>query len=232
MTCQETNNQLDGYIAGELPPEQQTTIEQHISSCPECRLELALRRAVIARTRMLPRELAPQRELWPGIAEQISKKKIHPLYPGHPSWLRRWEAWAAVACVAIIATVWVAANRTEDGINQPTIIPPMAAGNPPHVSAAIGENQHYQHVRQRIQQTLHLSKEEFSPETVSVIERNMEVIDDAVAQINKALSEDPENPNLQLMLVATQQQATTLLESIAEVSTQQPTTNQLEEQPQ
>lgn len=233
MTCQETNHQLDEYIAGELTPEQKIATEQHIANCDECRAELMLRRALLARTRTLPRELPPQQELWPGIVSQINSRKIQPLYPTQQPWLRRWEVWGmAAACLAMIAIVW-GIGQIEVGNPPSSITSPMAGGNSPQVSAAIGENQQYQQVRQRIQQTLHLNKEELSPETVSVLEKNIAVIDDAVAEINKALSEDPENPNLKLMLVATQRQAADLLESIAETRTQQlTTTNELEEQPQ
>lgn len=232
MTCQETNHQLDEYIAGELTPEQKIAIEQHIANCNECSSELMLRRALLARTRALPRELWPQQELWPNILNQINNRKIQPLYPRTQSWVQRWQVWgAAAACLAIIAIVWGIGQFGAD--QSPNINSPMIGGNTPQLSVAIGENQQYQQVRQRIQQTLHLNKAELSPETVSVIEKNITVIDDAVAEINKALSEDPENPNLKLMLVATQQQAADLLESIAEVRTQQSTTtNELEKKPQ
>lgn len=241
MTCQEMNNQLDGYIAGELATEQQAAIKQHIADCADCRLELSLRRALIARARTLPRELPPQRQLWPAIANQINDKKIHPLYPANRAWLRRWETWglAAAACVAIIALVWgIWQGETtryisgHTGNQLPSIAPPMAEV-PPRQQVAIGPNPAYKKVRQHIQQTLQLNKQELSTETMSVIEKNMGVIDDAIAQINKALTEDPENPDLQLMLVATQRQAADLLETIAEARTQQQsTTNELEKEPQ
>ena len=235
MTCRETNNQLDEYIAGELAAERHAAIAHHIAGCNDCRSQLALRHALATRTRALPRELQPQRELWPGIAEQIRNKNIHPLHRATPAWKRQWMAWGAAACLAVVAiggAVW-GIPGLGNGSTPTTIAPPMIGENLTHLSITTGGNHQYQQVRQQLQQTLHLRKEDLSPETVLVIEKNMVVIDEAVAEINKALSEDPENPNLKLMLVATQKQAADLLESIAETRTQQsPRMNEPENQRQ
>jgi len=237
MTCQQINNQLDEYIAGELVSEHNAHIEHHLAECAACRSELGMLQALLVRARQLPQELPPQRDLWKGIAAEINAKKIQPLYGPKRNgtrtpWHRHWGIWGVAACVAIIVTIWALGQR--DGALQPLqMAPPMAGGNGPQVSVAIGENHQYEQVRERLHQTLNLSKEELSPETITVLEKNMAVIDEAVAQINKALSEDPENPDLKLMLVATQRQAADLLESIAEVRTQQPTTtNELEKESQ
>lgn len=61
MNCGPYDQQIPLYLYGELPPEDEETLEQHVESCAECRLEIdrlrSMRRALDARA------LAPEARL-------------------------------------------------------------------------------------------------------------------------------------------------------------------------
>jgi anti-sigma factor RsiW len=48
MTCRDFADFLDGYLAGDLPPETLGRFEHHLSVCPNCQRYLAQYRDAIA----------------------------------------------------------------------------------------------------------------------------------------------------------------------------------------
>ena len=54
MTCRELVELLIDFTAGELPPEHQARIEEHLGKCPPCVAYLETYRITIRMTRQLP----------------------------------------------------------------------------------------------------------------------------------------------------------------------------------
>jgi len=75
MTHQQIKERLDDYVDGILSPSETEEITRHLDQCPECSSEVAELRALLAEAARLPAEIAPERDLWPGIAKSIEPKK-------------------------------------------------------------------------------------------------------------------------------------------------------------
>jgi anti-sigma factor RsiW len=123
-------NQISAYYDGELNPQQRASFEQHLSSCPECRVELnQTRRLSSLLTSAAPRQISPS-----------VRQNLYALAPeiGQGVYIRiaEWTT-ALAASVLIAASAWIF-------YSQPTAVPatPYATDltpvflNPPSVHDA------------------------------------------------------------------------------------------------
>ncbi|MFO7652545.1 MAG: zf-HC2 domain-containing protein [Candidatus Krumholzibacteriia bacterium] len=63
---------LDEYLDGELSRAEQMAVEEHLAVCAHCRAVCEETEQLLARARDLRVEVAPGRDLWPGIAARIA----------------------------------------------------------------------------------------------------------------------------------------------------------------
>jgi hypothetical protein len=133
-----------------------------------------------ARLRRLPQEIAPERDLWPGIAARIRADARG----------SRWVPVALAASVALaavaVALVWQAARPAGDDVwpGQPLLSP-------------------YVEARHRYESVWSSVRAGVDPETAAVLERNLEITRVARAEIEAALASTPDDPALQALLEAT-----------------------------
>jgi hypothetical protein len=78
MNCTDWNSQLNDYVDGDLDAAATSTLENHLATCAACRAELAALRSLRADTVALPRELAPARDLWAGIRNELPRTETSP----------------------------------------------------------------------------------------------------------------------------------------------------------
>lgn len=72
MKCTDCTERVHDYIDGELAPGDSSEIEAHLRHCANCTATVDSMRALLAATRLLPRDVAPHHDLWSGIREQIT----------------------------------------------------------------------------------------------------------------------------------------------------------------
>ena len=72
MNCTTCSRRLHDFVDGTLSAEEARACESHLSHCVECQRELEPLRRLRNMTATLPREIAPQRDLWNAISEQLS----------------------------------------------------------------------------------------------------------------------------------------------------------------
>lgn len=182
---------LNALADGSLPRAEEARAEAHLRSCVACRAELRALREVVAEARDLPRGIAPPRDLWPGVRERIGGSR-----GGSPA--RRWLAAAAVLLVA--AGAGVTALLLEGGdAGGPASSGDVAGGTPgapravsPARPASVGES--YRGAVERLSGILERRGDELPPETRQVLERNLEIIDEAIAEAESALARNPGSP--------------------------------------
>jgi anti-sigma factor RsiW len=85
MNCREVNEYLDDLILGELSPEIEIKIRDHLETCASCGKELSTREAAAAFLRT-DNTLTPGSHLYTRIAQQLPRAERNPT--GAPSWLR------------------------------------------------------------------------------------------------------------------------------------------------
>ena len=183
----------------------------------------------------LPPALQPRRDLWPGIAQAIAGlPQDATLDPGAPrsraaqdldaaaaggassrvSWRRstRPRAWtyglglaATVACLAIGA--W---------IGRATLPAPVRAGDPALQAAAFAPDARFTRERQALLVQAGLGLARLAPEERRQVEASLATLRQAIADIRRALGEDPGNLLLQEMLVNSYQDEIRVLSAVKE----------------
>ena len=143
----------------------------------------------------LPRSITPLRDLWPGISGRISQAKVVPLT--RPAWRR-----PALLAAAAVALVVITATTTTIILRNQT--PGFASHETPRgmVTDFASVEAEYMDAASEILRAVKAGEVKLSPATVAVLERNVQVIDDAIAESREALAKDPANAALREMVLA------------------------------
>jgi predicted anti-sigma-YlaC factor YlaD len=209
MTCREVDDVLDDYVDGTLPEGEFQEVELHLSTCESCRkAERGLRR-LLAEAAALPREKSPERDLWPEIRAQLGSRAM----PG--TW---WMGLAAAAALVLA----VAGGYFLRGDSGRTAIPGPAPATQPVAFASrtlADAEEDYARASDELLAALHERRDSFAPETIESVEKNLAVIDAALAEVREALRHDPENPELTRMLAATHRKKVDVLRRVVKLTT-------------
>jgi predicted anti-sigma-YlaC factor YlaD len=221
MTCQELDERLDDFVDGVLPPVAASEVEAHLASCALCRERERRLRQVLAHAGSLPRSVAPPRDLWPGIARQLARER---------TWSWRSVGWSPVALAAaatvligLVAALW--SDRAPARVR--TVEIPAASPRSAPVSAGPGVSdpvlaaaeRDYEAAANALLEALQQRRARLQPEALAAVEANLEVIDRALAEVRQALVQDPSNPELSRMLVATHRKKVDVLSRVVKLST-------------
>ena len=222
MTCERIRERLDDYLDGTLGESEFQEVELHLASCPACREEERAVRAVIALAAALPREKEPSRDLWPGIADEIARRRRFAVLSSVP---RRPALWlgALAAAAAVVVAVRIAPPReTRSGppVAQTAagaVVQPAALGG--GVPAFAKAEREYQRAAAELMAALDTRRASLSPGTTAAIDENLRVIDTALAEIRAALEKDPDSARLGRMLASTHEKKIEALRRVLKLTT-------------
>lgn len=158
----------------------------------------------------LPRSIEPARDLWPQVAERISRGKVVAGEFGSAPARRAWTRPAALAAAAVTLVV-LSSAVTVEVIRQRDL--DLAGRNAPHVLVAdfAGVESEYVSAANEILGAVRDGEVELAPATVAVLEKNLQVIDDAIRESREALRRDPANAALREMVLSSHRQKLDLL---------------------
>ncbi|MGH7483739.1 MAG: zf-HC2 domain-containing protein [Longimicrobiales bacterium] len=186
---------LSEYLDGGLSGEEAAALEDHLEACAECRAALRGLDAVRERAARLE-PAAPARDLWPGIMA-----RLHPRAAESGAQARRRRTFVltvpqlAATALVLASTgalaAWLAVGQTG---RAPAFTAGASAGvgaatlaSLPSAPAALG----LERAVAELQVAVREGRDELDPETVRVLERNLAIIDAAIADIRAALEQDP-----------------------------------------
>ncbi len=114
MSHEEAWSLLDAYVDGEIPEGEMARVAAHVEECGECRREVERIRRLLARALLLPKEILPERDLWPAIEGEIGQAPAKA--PARRFFLprRRAVAWAAAAAL-LLAAIGLMSGRGDRG---------------------------------------------------------------------------------------------------------------------
>lgn len=212
-------DRLSEYRDGSLDDEERRALEAHLSVCPECATALAEIDEVIRRARDLG-DVPPARDLWPDIEAALSAHPagregvVIPLPTKDPAvearpaglYLSRRQLAAAAVIVALMsaAATWALAPRSTTrsvqvpASTQGVVMPASSRGEGPPTALA-DELAH-------LEATLAVAQQRLDPSTVRIIQKNLDVIDRAIQDSQRALATDPADPFLREHLQAVYRQ--------------------------
>jgi len=161
---------------------------------------------LIAAASELSTEISPERDLWPGIAEAIAQPKRS-----------RWTpvfAQAAAVILLIAASSGLTYFAVKDQQRIVEVVPTGLAFEQASFGGRYALGVEYQEARGDLAAQLEVELARLSPEAREEVELNLSMIRGAIAQINKALTEEPDNALLQELLVKTYREELALMQRV------------------
>jgi hypothetical protein len=170
----------------------------------------------------LPEDVAPERNLWPGIRAEIEKTPIAaPASPLQANWFR-----LAAAVLLVLATSFVTYYVTRQSMQQPVAQTPEAVPSPQVTGQPAGFNfgaerlgASYINARAELDKRFQERIASLPPATRTKVENNLADLRRAAAEISKTLAENPSDPLLQDLLMSTYQSELQLLANVSELPT-------------
>lgn len=169
--------------------------------------------ALMQAARALPREIAPARDLWPGIEAAIVAK---PARRG-----RQWNRLVAQAAAVLLlvgrssGVTWLALNEGGAGDTLPAGTTELDFDT---VAGTFGSRYHlgpeFVDARANLASGLDQKLAELPPETRTAVEQNIADIRAAIGEINSALADQPDNTLLQDLLLDAYREELTLMKKV------------------
>lgn len=216
MNCAQVREQLDDYLGGYLDEADRQAVEHHAETCVSCRASLQELQSLLQRAQQLSPGVTPNQNLWPGILEQIEESRAKSRSNANRSWL----ALAAVLALAVLLIPLLLRQQAPQPGEQVTVAvtDSMAidAATQDKVDLARSEDRVLL-VRRDLVEAIEIRRDLLGPEASQSVEESLLVLDQAVAEIQRALEENPDDRRLRLLLAAKYQHEVRLLQRVSRV---------------
>ena len=207
MTCSDYDVLLADDLEGELFPEDQRRVDAHLLECARCTTLRAELVRIAAAARELP-VISPSRDLWDGISARIEAPVIALGPTTERGIARRQRVWFAAAAAALVVatagTTYVITKASVDASGPQvaaidSVAPPVrigdSAGAPGSLLVSDPQSSPADAAFDREVVQLRALLEQRRPDldtaTVALLERNLRIIDQAIAESRAALAKDP-----------------------------------------
>jgi hypothetical protein len=234
-----TEDELHGAADGTLTPDVAGRATRHLMHCAPCRADVERIRELLTLAASLPRSIEPPANLWPEIRTRIGTSvggsvgpapvaprvgdAIHSSDAGRAlvkrsRWDgvlhdRRWLAAAAVLLIAVSSAVTALLVR-NDSLNPPSAdVAEIPADTRPATVQRVNDD--YERLDRELASMLAATRDRLQPETVEKVDRNLAIIDAAIAEIRQALAEDPGNDALLQLLKTSYGQKSALVRQVS-----------------
>ncbi len=167
----------------------------------------------------LPRALEPGRDLWPEIEARLARRPRRA--GGRRAGFRRWAVVTQLAAAVALMVLGGALSQllrpagsgfepgpAADGIR-------LAAAPAAELEVAEGE---YLRAKEALWLAAYGRRDDLSPATLRVVEKNLRIVDEAIRELRQALEEDPGNHQLEGLLYANHRRSIDLLQRLAQAS--------------
>ena len=242
MTCEDVVLAIDqSHDSGDALPAE---VRSHLETCAGCGSYASFLAGLPRQVAALPRELAPQRDLWNGIRSRIESGRVvgidgrRRVSPNANQW---WAVAAALlvglgagvvwmktrpapnVTVATVATPSAGASSASTAPSPSTIPAPTTLPTTHATAAALPASyetgaSEFTRATADLMSALDTRRNSMTPETRAVVEKNLAVIDAALVEIRSALAKDPNNRELLRMLGATRKRKIETLQLVVKLT--------------
>jgi Putative zinc-finger len=248
MTTQheEWTDKLSDFLDDELSADERQAVEAHLAECAVCTALLEDLKQVVSRAKALdPRP--PQADLWPGVAERIDTERV-PATVVPMRTRNGWRVTftlpqlaAASVLIALMsgALAWQISRQASVVGPQSTVSGPQsqsAAASPQTtddsrptiddrrpttdiVPVSLADAQ-YDAAVSDLERALKDGRGKLDPTTITILEHNLQTIDEAIRQAREALAADPANSYLNGHLVEARRRKLDLLRRAAALTSE------------
>jgi len=243
----EWTEKLSDFLDDELTPDEREAVESHLQGCAACTAVLDELKQVVSRARMVtPRP--PQADLWPGIAERLEQIENDAQPPASVIPIRTRAGWrvtfslpqlaAAVILIAAMSggLMWsLVVSRQSSVVSQQSSVAsderpvtndqrPMTNDERPTTNdqvmpVSLADAQ-YDAAVTDLERALKEGRGRLDPSTITIVEHNLQTIDEAIRQAREALAADPANSYLSGHLVEARRRKLDLLRRAAALTSE------------
>ena len=242
MTCNDLNQALVDLVDGRLDGAEQRSVERHLEGCGNCRALVEDLRSIRAAAFMLDRR-EPKADTWLKVqaavaAEPAPKGRLLEIglsrKGGVLAGRTNWAVWLGAAAALILATViglLPLMNRTEPVHDDSAQVEPS---NPAEVTVESvtaefeAAERHYQKAIDDLQTIANKDTGELDPQLAAVLQKNLAVIDQQIAENREALKTQPSSVSAQSGLFEGLRTKVALLQQTVELINEMRKGNQAE----
>lgn len=200
---------LNEYLDGDLDPRDRRIVESHLSGCESCRRGLDELSALVRAAGELPPVEPPDR-IWESIAASLRERA--PLsQPAAPaaSWRKAlYPALAAAAVLVLGVSLWLVLR--ESGTEPPAGQAALANMVTEELRAA---ETHYDKAIVGLEQIIAQNDGVLTPELTSVLNQNLDLIENAIDESRTAIATEPQSTAAQESLLQALRSKVTLLQN-------------------
>jgi hypothetical protein len=205
------DTQLNDYLDGVLDAAEAERVRRHIGECESCAREAEALTALKAAIVHLPRDIRPERDLREGIWNRIEQPR-----PARTLWAMRYPL--AAAAILLIAVTSVVTRALVMGPDDNVVGADYNSAVQLTSDDAGKLEREYSEEVQELEMILRKSRGALAPETVRIMEENLEIIDRAINEAQTALASDPNSEMLVDLLRSAYERKLELLRQAARSS--------------
>jgi hypothetical protein len=211
-------DRLSDYLDGEdLNDADRREIASHLETCAECRDTLGELRQVTRHAAALT-DTAPAMDLWAGVRQRIDAPPAMQIFPFRRLKPQRRFSFTLPQLVAASLALMVLSGGAvwvvRHGGSQ-TELYPLAAAPTLDVTPANFADPHYDEAVADLEKALEAGRDKLDPETIRVLQDNLDAIDRAIEQCRRALAADPANTYLNSHLADARNRKIALLRRVS-----------------
>ena len=212
-------DQLSDYLDGELTADEAARVDAHLRECAACNAVLNDLKRIVAQAQHLEAR-PPQTDLWGGIERRI--ERVAP--PRRVSLTLPQLAAAAALLIAVSAATAIKLTAPQAPATAPieqAAAAEPAAAEPSDAAATIAvtpvnfSDAQYDAAVADLEKALKAGRGRLDKTTIEIVEHNLQIIDQAIAQAREALAGDPANSYLSGHLVEARRRKLDLLRRAA-----------------
>jgi anti-sigma factor RsiW len=234
MSCSEYSESIAEWLDGTLDPVKHRALERHVESCAACRALVADLRSIEAAAFTLERHEPPAYVL-DSLRARIASEAIPSTRGRLLAWPRSRAAWAGWAAAAVLLLATLAGvypllqQQPASHVDEQATA--VTASNDPmgsvleELQAAEG---HYDKAIQELEQIARSDTGALDPQVAGVLQKNLQVIDQAIGESRAALKTQPASADAQESLFDAMRSKVALLQQTVELINEMRKGNQAE----
>lgn len=227
MSCQDYSEAIAEFVDGALDPARQRDLERHVEGCAACRALVADLKSIQAAAFTLDRVELPGHilaNLKVRIAEEPQPSARGRLLAFPKSRGSR-LAWLTAAALIAITTAGIMSIARPDPVRDSDAIAASAPAAPADPNDAVASVQaelqlateHYEKAIQQLEQIARSENSALDPQVAAVLQRNLQVIDQAIGESRTALQSQPASADVQESLFDAMRSKVALLQQTVEL---------------
>jgi len=210
LTEAERNDVADGTLVTDVPKD----VAEHLAQCAECAADVARLRQIMTRVREAPPPADAAGDLWPDIRARIEREKVIQLSSAAMHGAGRSMFRVPVIAAGLAAAVMLILIALPFVRTGKARVPMPNAAPSGEVRLAADSARAYEREATMLLNELELRRAMIPPQRRTAIDHDLEVIDDAILELKRAIERDPNNAALRRMLASSYRQKIDVLKRV------------------